>query len=465
MASTNAQGVSDVEVYELAATSARAISATSSRALQKEIRGERGDDLGLRLYGARQSRARRKPVGQPLPHSGRRLQERAFRSPPLTPDQARGVRRRHAFADRASDRRDGVAPPAPGRHPCRRVQQRAHGRARPVEPGALGRPRHGVDRQRRARAGSPPAGDLARGGAGKSRSRVPAVAPDGRGPAPLRRLRRARPDGRRPARTACSAASTASSPALRTRWSPRSTSASRIGPPRAASSSSISRDSPRASASKAGTIPDSGTPRSSALRRRSCRSTPTSSRGRWRRCAGLSRKCLVLDLDNTLWGGVIGDDGLSGIVLGQGSATGEAYLAVQQMALALRARGVVLAVCSKNEEANARAPFREHPDMLLREDHIAVFQANWTDKAANLRAIAKTLNIGSTRSSFSTTTRPNGCRCGASSRSSASRSCRTTRRSIRERWRRQAISRRSPFRRRTGNAPTCIRPTPSAPRR
>jgi len=64
------------------------------------------------------------------------------------------------------------------------------------------------------------------------------------------------------------------------------------------------------------------------------------------------------------------------------------------MALALRARGVVLAVCSKNEEANARAPFREHPDMLLREDHIAVFQANWTDKAANLRAIAEALNIG-----------------------------------------------------------------------
>ncbi len=109
---------------------------------------------------------------------------------------------------------------------------------------------------------------------------------------------------------------------------------------------------------------------------------------------GLSRKCLVLDLDNTLWGGVIGDDGLAGIVVGQGSATGEAFLAVQRMALALRARGVVLAICSKNEEANARAPFREHPDMLLREDHIAVFQANWTDKAANLRAIAETLNIG-----------------------------------------------------------------------
>ncbi len=109
---------------------------------------------------------------------------------------------------------------------------------------------------------------------------------------------------------------------------------------------------------------------------------------------GLSRKCLVLDLDNTLWGGVIGDDELSGIQLGEGSAVGEAFLAVQKMALELRARGVVLAVCSKNEDANARLPFRNHPDMLLREEHIAVFQANWTDKAANLRAIAETLNIG-----------------------------------------------------------------------
>jgi FkbH-like protein len=109
---------------------------------------------------------------------------------------------------------------------------------------------------------------------------------------------------------------------------------------------------------------------------------------------GRSKKCLVLDLDNTLWGGVIGDDGLAGIKLGQGSAAGEAFVAIQQMALDLRSRGVVLAVCSKNEDDAARLPFREHPDMLLREEHIAVFQANWTDKAANLRAIAETLNIG-----------------------------------------------------------------------
>lgn len=109
---------------------------------------------------------------------------------------------------------------------------------------------------------------------------------------------------------------------------------------------------------------------------------------------GRARKCLVLDLDNTLWGGVIGDDGVNGIQLGQGSAAGEAFLAIQQTAFELRRRGVVLAVCSKNEEAAALLPFREHPEMLLKEEHIAVFQANWTDKAANLRAIAETLNIG-----------------------------------------------------------------------
>lgn len=105
------------------------------------------------------------------------------------------------------------------------------------------------------------------------------------------------------------------------------------------------------------------------------------------------RKCLVLDLDNTLWGGIIGDDGLSGIKLGQGSAEGEAYLAVQRMALSLRQRGIILAVCSKNEEAVARLPFQEHPDMLLRESDIAVFMANWRDKATNLLAIASALNI------------------------------------------------------------------------
>jgi len=109
---------------------------------------------------------------------------------------------------------------------------------------------------------------------------------------------------------------------------------------------------------------------------------------------GKSGKCLVLDLDNTIWGGVIGDDGMEGIQLANGSPVGEAFRAVQTYALACRSRGIVLAVCSKNEEANAREPFRTHPDMLLREDHIAVFIANWIDKASNLRAIAETLTIG-----------------------------------------------------------------------
>jgi len=109
---------------------------------------------------------------------------------------------------------------------------------------------------------------------------------------------------------------------------------------------------------------------------------------------GRSGKCLVLDLDNTCWGGVIGDDGLDGIAIGQGSPEGEAFLAIQQYALSLKARGVVLAVCSKNEEANAKLPFESHPDMALRLDDVAVFVANWTDKASNLAHIAKVLNIG-----------------------------------------------------------------------
>lgn len=109
---------------------------------------------------------------------------------------------------------------------------------------------------------------------------------------------------------------------------------------------------------------------------------------------GKARRCLVLDLDNTLWGGVIGDDGVGGIKLGQGDATGEAFVAMQRMASQLHERGVVLAVSSKNDDAIARHAFATHPDMLLREEHIAVFQANWTDKAANIRAIADTLSLG-----------------------------------------------------------------------
>ena len=109
---------------------------------------------------------------------------------------------------------------------------------------------------------------------------------------------------------------------------------------------------------------------------------------------GRSAKCLVLDLDNTLWSGVIGDDGLEGIVLGQGSEIGEAHAELQRYALSLTERGIILAVCSKNDEANALAPFTSHPEMILKREHIACFVANWTDKATNLRHIAKQLNIG-----------------------------------------------------------------------
>ncbi|MGA2848366.1 MAG: HAD-IIIC family phosphatase [Terracidiphilus sp.] len=109
---------------------------------------------------------------------------------------------------------------------------------------------------------------------------------------------------------------------------------------------------------------------------------------------GKSGKVLILDLDNTVWGGVIGDDGLEGIKIAQGDATGEAHLAVQRIALDLRQRGIVLAVSSKNTDEVARAPFQQHPEMLLRLDHIAVFQANWNDKATNIQAIAEELSLG-----------------------------------------------------------------------
>jgi FkbH-like protein len=109
---------------------------------------------------------------------------------------------------------------------------------------------------------------------------------------------------------------------------------------------------------------------------------------------GKGRRCLILDLDNTLWSGVIGDDGVEGIVIGQGDPTGEAHLTVQQTALSLRDRGIVLAVSSKNDDEIARLPFRSHPEMVLREEHIAVFQANWNDKATNIKAIAEELSLG-----------------------------------------------------------------------
>lgn len=110
--------------------------------------------------------------------------------------------------------------------------------------------------------------------------------------------------------------------------------------------------------------------------------------------SGGARKVLVLDLDNTLWGGVIGDQGLAGISLGPETAEGEAYVGFQTYIRSLRDRGIVLAVCSKNERDTALEPFRKHGAMVLKEEDIACFVANFENKADNLRAIAKTLNLG-----------------------------------------------------------------------
>lgn len=109
---------------------------------------------------------------------------------------------------------------------------------------------------------------------------------------------------------------------------------------------------------------------------------------------GLTKKVLVLDLDNTLWGGVIGEDGLAGIQVGPPSAVGEAHAALQAYAKRLKERGILLAVCSKNNEADARAPFRQHEGMILKEEDFVLFVANWKEKADNIREMARTLNLG-----------------------------------------------------------------------
>jgi FkbH-like protein len=109
---------------------------------------------------------------------------------------------------------------------------------------------------------------------------------------------------------------------------------------------------------------------------------------------GRGRKVLVLDLDNTLWGGVVGDDGLQGIELGPETADGEAFATFQTYAKQLSKRGIILAVCSKNRDEVARSAFREHSAMILKEEDISCFVANFNDKAANLRHIARSLNVG-----------------------------------------------------------------------
>lgn len=109
---------------------------------------------------------------------------------------------------------------------------------------------------------------------------------------------------------------------------------------------------------------------------------------------GQFKKCLILDLDNTLWGGVIGDDGLEGIQLGHGLGIGKMFTEFQMWIKKLKQRGIIICVASKNNEDTAKEPFEKHPDMVLKLEDIAVFQANWETKVDNIRTIQQILNIG-----------------------------------------------------------------------
>lgn len=108
---------------------------------------------------------------------------------------------------------------------------------------------------------------------------------------------------------------------------------------------------------------------------------------------GLFKKCIIIDLDNTTWGGVIGDDGIENIKVGD-LGIGKAFSEFQSWVKKLKERGVIIAVCSKNTESIAKVPFEEHPDMVIRLDDISVFIANWENKADNIRHIQNVLNIG-----------------------------------------------------------------------
>lgn len=108
---------------------------------------------------------------------------------------------------------------------------------------------------------------------------------------------------------------------------------------------------------------------------------------------GSIKKCLILDLDNTLWGGVIGDDGIENIQIGS-LGIGKTFSEFQHWIKALKKRGIILAICSKNTESVAKEPFEKHPDMVLRLDDIAVFMANWDNKVQNIQQIREILNIG-----------------------------------------------------------------------
>ena len=108
---------------------------------------------------------------------------------------------------------------------------------------------------------------------------------------------------------------------------------------------------------------------------------------------GKFKKCLIMDLDNTLWGGVIGDDGIENIKLGHGLGIGKAFTELQLWIKQLKERGIILAVCSKNNEQTAKEPFLNHPEMVLKLSDIAVFAANWDTKVENIMNIQQILNI------------------------------------------------------------------------
>lgn len=105
------------------------------------------------------------------------------------------------------------------------------------------------------------------------------------------------------------------------------------------------------------------------------------------------KKCVVLDLDNTLWGGVIGEDGMEGIALSL-APPGNSFVAFQQALLDLYNKGIILAINSRNNEADAFEVIRNHPNQILKEHHFAAYRINWNDKASNIRELAKELNIG-----------------------------------------------------------------------
>jgi FkbH-like protein len=113
----------------------------------------------------------------------------------------------------------------------------------------------------------------------------------------------------------------------------------------------------------------------------------------FRALRGKARKCLVMDCDNTLWGGVVGEDGLDGIQLGT-TYPGSCYQTFQREILNLHHRGVILALCSKNNEADVLEVLHRHPEMVLREENFSTWQINWDDKVTNLIRIAEDLNIG-----------------------------------------------------------------------